>query len=94
MISRRTLPSCRPGLRVSVSLLCLGSAHAQIAAPPSATIPSEAPIALDTSPMGSCAAEAVTGLGHDWLLVDTEPSPSDPLTGPQSQAVAPYTVCG
>ncbi|MGF3022174.1 TonB-dependent hemoglobin/transferrin/lactoferrin family receptor [Methylobacterium aquaticum] len=48
MISRRPILSCRPGLLVGVSLLTLGSAHAQIAAPPPAAPPPEAPIALDT----------------------------------------------
>ncbi|MDP4026065.1 4-hydroxy-2-oxoheptanedioate aldolase [Methylobacterium sp. NEAU 140] len=39
------------------------------------------------------AAEAVAGSGFDWLLLDTEHSPGDPLTVlPQLQAVAPYPV--
>src|SRR5687767_10015539 len=39
------------------------------------------------------AAEAVAGAGFDWLLLDTEHSPADPLTVlPQLQAVAPYPV--
>jgi len=42
---------------------------------------------------GSYVAEAVAGSGFDWLLFDTEHSPSDPLTVlPQLQAVAPYEV--
>jgi 4-hydroxy-2-oxoheptanedioate aldolase len=42
---------------------------------------------------GSYAAEAVAGSGFDWLLLDTEHSPGDPLTVlEQLQAVAPYPV--
>lgn len=42
---------------------------------------------------GSYAAEIVAPAGFDWLLFDTEHSPSDVLTVlPQLQAVAPYDV--
>jgi len=42
---------------------------------------------------GAYAAEVVAGSGFDWLLLDTEHSPGDPLTVlPQLQAVAPYPV--
>jgi 4-hydroxy-2-oxoheptanedioate aldolase len=42
---------------------------------------------------GPYAAEAVAGSGFDWLLLDTEHSPGDPLTVlAQLQAVAPYPV--
>lgn len=42
---------------------------------------------------GSYSAEALAGAGYDWLLIDTEHSPGDPLTVlPQLQAVAPYPV--
>lgn len=42
---------------------------------------------------GSFAAEANAGSGYDWLLFDTEHSPSDPIDVlPQLQAVAPYPV--
>lgn len=42
---------------------------------------------------GSYAAEIVAPAGFDWLLFDTEHSPSDVLTVlPQLQAVAPYQV--
>jgi 4-hydroxy-2-oxoheptanedioate aldolase len=42
---------------------------------------------------GSYVAEALAGAGYDWLLLDTEHSPGDPLTVlPQLQAVAPYPV--
>jgi 4-hydroxy-2-oxoheptanedioate aldolase len=42
---------------------------------------------------GSYAAEIVAPAGFDWLLFDTEHSPSDVLTVlPQLQAVAPYGV--
>ncbi|WP_416067202.1 4-hydroxy-2-oxoheptanedioate aldolase [Rhizobium sp. ZK1] len=42
---------------------------------------------------GSYAAEIVALSGFDWLLFDTEHSPSDVLTVlPQLQAVAPYDV--
>lgn len=42
---------------------------------------------------GSYVAEAVAGSGFDWLLLDTEHSPGDPLTVlPQLQAVAAYDV--
>jgi 4-hydroxy-2-oxoheptanedioate aldolase len=42
---------------------------------------------------GAYAAEAVAGSGFDWLLLDTEHSPGDPLTVmAQLQAVAPYPV--
>lgn len=50
-------------------------------------------IGLWCSLPGSYVAEAVAGSGYDWLLFDTEHSPSDPLTVlPQLQAVAPYDV--
>ncbi|MDQ0134900.1 4-hydroxy-2-oxoheptanedioate aldolase [Neorhizobium galegae] len=42
---------------------------------------------------GSYAAEILAPAGFDWLLFDTEHSPSDVLTVlPQLQAVAPYEV--
>jgi 4-hydroxy-2-oxoheptanedioate aldolase len=42
---------------------------------------------------GSYVAEAVAGSGFDWLLFDTEHSPTDPLSLlPQLQAVAAYDV--
>lgn len=42
---------------------------------------------------GSYAVEIVAPAGFDWLLFDTEHSPSDVLTVlPQLQAVAPYEV--
>lgn len=42
---------------------------------------------------GSYTAEVVAPSGFDWLLFDTEHSPSDVLTVlPQLQAVAPYDV--
>ncbi|MVA81413.1 4-hydroxy-2-oxoheptanedioate aldolase [Agrobacterium vitis] len=42
---------------------------------------------------GSYTAEIVAPAGFDWLLFDTEHSPSDVLTVlPQLQAVAPYAV--
>jgi len=42
---------------------------------------------------GGYAAEAVAGSGFDWLLFDTEHSPSDPIAIlEQLQAVAPYPV--
>lgn len=42
---------------------------------------------------GSYAAEALAGAGFDWLLLDTEHSPADPLTVlPQLQATAAYDV--
>ncbi|RFB95373.1 2,4-dihydroxyhept-2-ene-1,7-dioic acid aldolase [Rhizobium leguminosarum bv. trifolii] len=42
---------------------------------------------------GSYAAEIVAPAGFDWLLFDTEHSPSDVLTVlPQLQAVAPYSA--
>ncbi|ANK91858.1 MULTISPECIES: 4-hydroxy-2-oxoheptanedioate aldolase [Rhizobium] len=42
---------------------------------------------------GSYAAEIVAPSGFDWVLFDTEHSPSDVLTVlPQLQAVAPYDV--
>jgi 4-hydroxy-2-oxoheptanedioate aldolase len=42
---------------------------------------------------GGYVAEAVAGSGFDWLLFDTEHSPSDPVTMVQPlQAVAPYPV--
>jgi len=42
---------------------------------------------------GSFVAEALAGAGFDWLLLDTEHSPADPLTVlPQLQAAAAYNV--
>lgn len=42
---------------------------------------------------GGYAAELLAGSGFDWLLFDTEHSPSDPLAVlPQLQAVAAYNV--
>lgn len=42
---------------------------------------------------GGFAAEAVAGAGFDWLLFDTEHSPSDPIgVLAQLQAAAPYPV--
>lgn len=42
---------------------------------------------------GGFAAELLAGAGFDWLCLDTEHSPGDPLTVlPQLQAVAPYPV--
>jgi 4-hydroxy-2-oxoheptanedioate aldolase len=39
----------------------------------------------------SFTAEALAGCGYDWLLIDTEHSPGDPLTVlEQLQALAPY----
>jgi 4-hydroxy-2-oxoheptanedioate aldolase len=50
-------------------------------------------IGLWCSLPGAYSAEMVAGSGFDWLLFDTEHSPSDPLTVlPQLQAVAPYPV--
>jgi 2-keto-3-deoxy-L-rhamnonate aldolase RhmA len=44
-------------------------------------------------PAGGFAAELLAGSGFDWLLLDTEPSPGDPLTVlEQLQTVAPYDV--
>ena len=38
-------------------------------------------------------AEALAGCGFDWLLLDTEHSPGDPLTVlEQLQAIAPYST--
>jgi 4-hydroxy-2-oxoheptanedioate aldolase len=42
---------------------------------------------------GGFVAEMLAGAGFDWLLLDTEHSPGDPLTVlDQLQAVAPYAV--
>lgn len=42
---------------------------------------------------GSYAAELVAGAGFDWMVLDTEHAPNDPLTVlPQLQAVAAYGV--
>lgn len=42
---------------------------------------------------GSFVTEALAGAGFDWLLLDTEHSPADPLTVlPQLQAAAAYNV--
>src|SRR6478609_4849824 len=50
-------------------------------------------IGLWCSLPGPYAAEAMAGAGFDWLLLDTEHSPGDPLTVlAQLQAVAPYPV--
>jgi 4-hydroxy-2-oxoheptanedioate aldolase len=50
-------------------------------------------IGLWCSLPGAYVAEAVAGSGFDWLLFDTEHSPTDPLSVlPQLQAVAPYDV--
>lgn len=50
-------------------------------------------IGLWCSLPGAYVAELVAGSGFDWLLLDTEHSPTDPLTVlPQLQAVAPYPV--
>lgn len=48
-------------------------------------------IGLWSSLPGPYVAELLAGAGYDWLLLDTEHSPGDPLTVlPQLQAVAPY----
>jgi 4-hydroxy-2-oxoheptanedioate aldolase len=48
-------------------------------------------IGLWCSLPGPYAAEAMAGAGFDWMLLDTEHSPGDPLTVlGQLQAVAPY----
>jgi 4-hydroxy-2-oxoheptanedioate aldolase len=50
-------------------------------------------IGLWCSLPGGFAAELLAGSGFDWLLLDTEHSPGDPLTVlEQLQAVAPYDV--
>jgi 4-hydroxy-2-oxoheptanedioate aldolase len=50
-------------------------------------------IGLWCSLPGAYVAEAVAGSDFDWLLLDTEHSPGDPLTVmSQLQAVAPYPV--
>ncbi|WP_460450827.1 4-hydroxy-2-oxoheptanedioate aldolase [Alsobacter sp. SYSU BS001988] len=50
-------------------------------------------IGLWCSLPGPYAAEAMAGAGFDWMLLDTEHSPGDPLTVlGQLQAVAPYPV--
>jgi 4-hydroxy-2-oxoheptanedioate aldolase len=50
-------------------------------------------IGLWCSLPGGFAAELLAGSGFDWLLIDTEHSPGDPLTVlEQLQAVAPYHV--
>lgn len=50
-------------------------------------------IGLWCSLPGGFAAELLAGSGFDWLLIDTEHSPGDPLTVlPQLQAVAPYPI--
>jgi 4-hydroxy-2-oxoheptanedioate aldolase len=50
-------------------------------------------IGLWCSLPGGFAAELLAGSGFDWLLLDTEHSPGDPLTVlEQLQAVAPYHV--
>ncbi len=48
-------------------------------------------LGLWSSLPGAYVAELLAGAGYDWLLLDTEHSPGDPLTVlPQLQAVAPY----
>ena len=50
-------------------------------------------IGLWCSLPGAYSAELVAGAGFDWLLLDTEHSPSDPLTVlAQLQAIEPYPV--
>lgn len=50
-------------------------------------------IGLWCSLPGPYAAEAMAGCGYDWMMFDTEHSPTDPLTVlHQLQAVAPYAV--
>ncbi|PSC02503.1 4-hydroxy-2-oxo-heptane-1,7-dioate aldolase [Alsobacter soli] len=50
-------------------------------------------IGLWCSLPGSYTVEALAGAGYDWLLLDTEHSPGDPLTVlAQLQAAAPYPV--
>ncbi len=50
-------------------------------------------IGLWCSLPGSYVAEAVAGSGFDWLLFDTEHSPTDPLSLlPQLQTIAAYDV--
>lgn len=50
-------------------------------------------IGLWSSLPGAYVAELLAGAGYDWLLLDTEHSPGDPLTVlPQLQAVAPYAT--
>jgi 4-hydroxy-2-oxoheptanedioate aldolase len=50
-------------------------------------------IGLWCSLPGPYAAEAMAGAAFDWMLLDTEHSPGDPLTVlGQLQAVAPYPV--
>jgi 4-hydroxy-2-oxoheptanedioate aldolase len=50
-------------------------------------------IGLWCSLPGGFAAELLAGSGFDWLLLDTEHSPGDPLTVlEQLQAIAPYDV--
>ncbi|MCC7041978.1 MAG: 4-hydroxy-2-oxo-heptane-1,7-dioate aldolase [Burkholderiales bacterium] len=42
---------------------------------------------------GAYAVEIAAGAGFDWLLLDTEHSPGDPITVlPQLQAIAPYST--
>lgn len=51
----------------------------------------ESQIGLWCSLPGGYAAECVAGAGYDWLMFDTEHSPSDPLAVlEQLQAVEPY----
>jgi 4-hydroxy-2-oxoheptanedioate aldolase len=48
-------------------------------------------IGLWCSLPGAYVAEALAGCGYDWLLLDTEHSPGDPLTAlTQLQAIAAY----
>ena len=50
-------------------------------------------IGLWVSLASSYGAEIVAGSGFDWLLIDGEHSPNDPITVmPQLQAAAPYPV--
>lgn len=50
-------------------------------------------IGLWNSLPGGYVAEVLAGAGFDWILIDTEHSPADPLTVlPALQAMAPYPV--
>jgi len=50
-------------------------------------------IGLWNSLPGSYVAEVLAGTGFDWIVVDTEHAPADPLTVlPVLQAMAPYPV--
>jgi 4-hydroxy-2-oxoheptanedioate aldolase len=53
----------------------------------------ESQIGLWVTLPGGSVAEALAGAGFDWLLLDTEHSPADPITVlDQLQAIAPYPV--